>query len=339
MISIIVPIYNVEKYLPTCICGILNQSYENIEILLIDDGSQDKSGEICDECAKKDDRIRVFHTENRGLSATRNLGLLEAKGDCIGFVDSDDWIEPDMYEVLLNKLIETSSDVCVCGYWSEAGRNTKQFHCTDTLYSGKEAITALIHGKIGNYTWNKLYRKELFDGVSFPAGRYYEDVDTLCEVLNNSSAVTVLDTPKYHYRQRSDSSTNGHSGKNLFDYADAYLARLDYLKDQNSQVFEDNKDEIFKSIAISFFRVWRWWYGCTDEEKEQYTDRLDEYVRFSREQFPVFGLKTWPISLRLSTFFIRRKSRMGFAILYYFNQLFKHHRSLIVALGCKLGER
>ena len=88
-------------------------------------------------------------------------------------------------------------------------------------------------------------------------------------------------------------------------------------------MFEDNKDEIFKSIAISFFRVWRWWYGCTDEEKEQYTDRLDEYVRFSREQFPVFGLKTWPISLRLSTFFIRRKSRMGFAILYYFNQLFK----------------
>ena len=329
MISIIVPIYRVEPFLARCIESILKQTYTNLEILLIDDGSQDRCDEICDEYAKKDGRIRVFHTENRGLSAARNLGLQEAKGEYIGFVDSDDWIESDMYEVLLNKMRATGTDICVCGYWSEGESSTKQFHYPDALYSGGETLTALIHGKLGSYTWNKLYRRDMFEGVSFPLGRYYEDVDTLCEVLSNSSSVVVLDTVKYHYRQRADSITNSHSGKNLFDYADAYLARLEYLKEQQPQVYAENREEILKSVVIAFFRVWRWWYGCTDEEKEQYADRLDEYARFSREQFPVFGMKSWPPCLRLSSIYIRSKGRIGLAFLYHLNQLFRHHRSLI----------
>ena len=327
VITIIVPVYNVEQYLPSCVDSIINQTYTNLEILLIDDGSQDRCDEICDEYARKDGRIRVFHTENHGLSAARNLGLHEAKGEYIGFVDSDDWIEPDMYEVLLGKMRATGADICVCGYWSEGESSTIQFHYPDAPYSRKESLTALIHGKIGNYTWNKLYRRGVFEGVSFPVGRYYEDVDTLCEVLSNSNAVAVLDTLKYHYRQRADSITNSHGGKNLFDYADAYLARLNYLKEQQPQVYAEHKEEILKSVAIAFFRVWRWWYGCTDEEKEQYADKLDEYVLFSREHFPVLGLKTWPLCLRLSTIFIRSKLRIGFAFLYYLNQLFRHHGS------------
>ena len=107
MITIIVPVFNVEQYLPKCVDSIINQTYSNLEILLIDDGSQDRCGEICDEYAKKDSRIQVFHTKNRGLSVARNLGLQEAKGEYIGFVDSDDWIEPDMYEVLLSKMRES----------------------------------------------------------------------------------------------------------------------------------------------------------------------------------------------------------------------------------------
>lgn len=327
VITIIVPVYNVEQYLQNCVDSIINQTYTNLEILLIDDGSQDRCGEICDEYAKKDGRVRVFHTENRGLSASRNLGLREAKGEFIGFVDSDDWIEPEMYDVLLRKMKETDADICVCGYWSEGVSSTIQFHYPDALYSGKEALTALIHGKIGNYTWNKLYKRDVFEGISFPIGRLYEDVDTLCEVLSNSSSVAVLDTVKYHYRQRADSITNSHSGKNLVDYADAYLARLKYLEKQQPQVFVENREEILKSVAIASFRVWRWWYRCTDGEEEQYADRLGDYVRFSRKHFPVLGMKSWPISLRFATFFIRRNSRIGFAFLYYLNQLFRHHVS------------
>lgn len=324
MITIIVPVFSVEQYLPHCITSILNQTYTNLEILLIDDGSQDKCGVICEEYAKKDSRVRVFHTENRGLAAARNLGLKEAKGEYIGFVDSDDWVETDMYRVLLRHMQATDSDVCICGFWSETVSCTKRFFYTEALYNGKESLAALINGEIGNYTWNKLYRKELFKDICFPVGKYYEDVVTICAVLSNSRITVILDMPLYHYRQRSDSITYSHSGKNLFDYADAYLNRFFYLKEHQHQLFVENEATILSSIANSFFRVWRWWYGCTAEEKVQYADRLDEYVRFSREHFPVFGLKTWPISLRLSSFFIRRKSSISLALLYYLNQLFRY---------------
>jgi len=119
MISVIVPVYKVEQYLRQCIESILNQTYQDLEILLIDDGSPDRCGIICEEYAKKDPRIKVFHTENHGLSAARNVGLQIAKGEYIGFVDSDDWIEPDMYEILLRRLEETDTDISVCEIWRE----------------------------------------------------------------------------------------------------------------------------------------------------------------------------------------------------------------------------
>lgn len=134
MISIIVPVYKVEPYLRQCVDSILNQTYRDLEILLIDDGSPDCCGKICDEYEKKDKRVRVFHTENRGLSIARNLGLKETQGDYIGFVDSDDWIEPDMYEVLLKCLEETGADICVCGYSYENGIRTTNTTYENTTY-------------------------------------------------------------------------------------------------------------------------------------------------------------------------------------------------------------
>ena len=119
MISVIVPIYKVEPYLRKCVESILNQTYRDLEILLIDDGSPDRCGEICDGFEKKDSRVRVFYTENRGVSAARNLGLREAKSDLIGFVDSDDWIEPDMYEALYTVLNDREADLSVCGLFDE----------------------------------------------------------------------------------------------------------------------------------------------------------------------------------------------------------------------------
>ena len=124
MISIIVPVYNVESYLRKCLDSILAQTYRDLEILVVDDGSTDGSGAICDEYAGKDDRIKVFHTENKGLSCARNLGLDSANGDWIGFVDSDDWIELDMYEVLLRKAEKTGADVVECGVYEEHSDET-----------------------------------------------------------------------------------------------------------------------------------------------------------------------------------------------------------------------
>ena len=324
MITVIVPVFNVERYLPKCINSILNQTYTDLEVLLIDDGSQDGCGEICEEFEKKDSRVRVIHTENRGLAAARNLGLKEAKGEYIGFVDSDDWVEQDMYKALFEHMKMTDSDVCICGYWSEFASLTQQFIFTEAFYNRQDAWAALINGVIGNYMWNKLYRKEVFNEISFPEGKYYEDVVTICSILGNSRKTAIIDLPLYHYRQRTDSICNSHNGKNLFDYADAYLERFLYLKEQQQSIFAENETNILSSVAISFFRVWRWWHGCTTEEKEKYANRLDEYIQFAREHFPTLGMKTWPLSLKFATFFIRGKSSISFAFLYYFNQLYRH---------------
>ena len=149
MISIIVPVYKVEPYIHQCIRSILNQTYRDIEILLIDDGSTDKCGEICEEYARIDSRIQVFHTENKGLSAARNLGLMEAKGEYIGFVDSDDWIEPDMYESLLRQLGESEADISACKIWDEYQGNQQQSgnRIQNAVYRGAEAVCALVFKK------------------------------------------------------------------------------------------------------------------------------------------------------------------------------------------------
>ena len=169
MISVIVPVYNVEPYLRKCLDSIVNQTYRDLEILVIDDGSTDWCGKICDEYAGKDGRIRVFHTENRGLSCARNLGLDNARGEWIGFVDSDDWIETDMYEVLLKRAEETEADIVECGVLEEHPNRTGKRQ--EYLVTGTEAVIMLIHRELSNAVWNKLWKKSCFDKIRFPEGR------------------------------------------------------------------------------------------------------------------------------------------------------------------------
>ena len=166
MISVIVPVYKVESYLRQCIDSILNQTYRNLEILLIDDGSPDKCGEICEEYARLDSRIRIFHTGNKGLSAARNLGLREAKGEYIGFVDSDDWLESDMYEFLLRRLEETGTNISACGVWKEYLNNSISYSIDNGVYYGVETIRALFH--LSNGMWNKLYKKDCWIDICYP---------------------------------------------------------------------------------------------------------------------------------------------------------------------------
>lgn len=167
MISIIVPVYKVESYLRQCIDSIINQTYHNIEILLIDDGSPDRCGEICEEYARTDSRIRFFHTENKGLSAARNLGLQKAKGEYVGFVDSDDWIEPDMYEILLRRLEESGTNISACAIWCEYQETHYTYSVSNAVYIGKDAIQALVCD-LSNVVWNKLYKKDYWANIRFP---------------------------------------------------------------------------------------------------------------------------------------------------------------------------
>lgn len=323
MISIIVPVYKVEPYLRQCVDSILNQTYRDIEVLLVDDGSPDRCGEICDEYAKKDQRIRVFHTENKGLSAARNLGLREAKGEYIGFVDSDDWIEPDMYEVLLRRLEETGADIGVCGVSYEGIDYRKEFAFTEDIYTRTESLEHLVDGEINNGVWNKLYCRGLFNGICFLEGKTSEDVYATQKVICRADKVVTCSAIEYHYRVRPESITKNHSAKALFDYADAHLSRYYFFKDEMDELFEKKQDALLQYTAKGISKIWRWWYGCSSDEKHIYKRRIEELKEFSRAFFPLFGRRSWPCYLRLSAVFMRSSSCFAFFLLYWMNQLFR----------------
>lgn len=238
-----VPVYDVEPYLRQCIDSIVNQTYRELEILLIDDGSPDNCGAICDEYAQKDVRIRVFHTENRGLSAARNLGLEDATGEYIGFVDSDDWIEPDMYETLLREATETDADMVVCGVWYERKGRKRKSRLESACFSGpKDSLQALIDCKINNTVWNKIYRHEMFSTIFFPEGHNYEDICIMHRILACSRKTVINSEPKYHCRIRKNSITKTNTADNLIDYADAYLSRYSFLTEKEGELFYPQND-------------------------------------------------------------------------------------------------
>ena len=180
-ISVIVPIYKVEKYLSQCLDSIVNQTYSNLEIILVDDGSPDACGEICDYYAGQDKRIKVIHQENSGLSEARNTGIRQATGEYLLFVDSDDWLLPDLCESAVKDMEIHKSDILVFGYYltSEKGeiQTLEVSHCSES-FSGKEAIKKLFTKEIKEYAWNKLYTREVFLGITYPKGRLFEDIGT-----------------------------------------------------------------------------------------------------------------------------------------------------------------
>lgn len=212
LISVIVPVYNVEKYLPRCIDSILNQTYKNLEIILVDDGSPDNCPAICDEYAQKDSRIKVIHKANGGVSSARNVGLDVATGEYIGFVDSDDWIEPDMYEFLFMRATDYNVDISRCASVWEYGKGRCEEILTDNenenmfLLDGEDLILDLVNGAWDEgVVWNKLYKKEIVKNV-----RFREDI-AFCEdclfnyyVFKSNCDIKEVcsNTMKYHYLQK-----------------------------------------------------------------------------------------------------------------------------------------
>lgn len=214
LISLIVPVYNVADYLETCLQSIINQTYKNLEIIVVDDGSDDGSSALCDDYARMDQRIRVIHLPHGGVSMARNAGLDMATGEFLGFVDSDDWIEPDMYEMLYTLLIDNAADVSACSYFlDQRGKASKIINNSGELYvfSKKEIIRALVKNEqVKSYLWAKLFKRNLFDRLSFPVGRVYEDVAVLYKVFYASQKVVMIGQPKYHYMiHKNNSITRG----------------------------------------------------------------------------------------------------------------------------------
>lgn len=254
LISIIIPVYKVEKYLEKCIQSVIKQTYENLQIILVDDGSPDNCGKICDEYAKKDHRIEIMHKSNGGLSDARNKGLEIAKGEYIGFVDSDDYIESDMYEVLYNLLKQSNADVSICNFYtvSQGKSAIKNVDNGIKEYNRIEILKEiLLDNNIQSYAWNKLYKKKLFDEIKYPVGKKYEDIGTTFYLLEKCNKVVVTGKPEYYYINRQDSIVNNVTETTITDYIELIMQRYDYIEENIKELSSYNKDYLKRILKTA----------------------------------------------------------------------------------------
>lgn len=254
MISVIVPIYKVEKYLKRCVNSLLAQSYSDFDLILVDDGSPDNCGNICEEYAAKDKRIRVIHKENGGLSDARNAGLRIAKGEYIAFVDSDDWVATSYLETLLKVIELTDSDICECEVLKTTGEIEKYKKSDEqyTSYSSEKALELLICDKIlHQYVWNKLYKRSCLKGIPFAVGKINEDEFWTYQVFGNARRITKISNVLYYYFQRGSSIMGNHYNLKRLDALEAKSLRQQYIEEKFPALTEVSKINLFESCIYS----------------------------------------------------------------------------------------
>ncbi len=254
LISVIVPVYKVEKYLEKCIESVLKQTYTNLQIILVDDGSPDNCGKICDEYAKKDSRIEVIHKANGGLSDARNVGISKAKGRYIGFVDSDDYIKEDMYEILLNLIKKYDADVSICNLYDVIDGNECIRNKENGIreYSRLDILKKVLLDKnIQSYAWNKLYEKELFDEIKYPIGKKYEDIGTTFYLFEKCNKIVVTSEPEYYYLKRADSLVNNVTESTILDYTEIIIQRYLYIKQNIKELRKYNNYYLAKTLITA----------------------------------------------------------------------------------------
>ncbi len=237
LISVIVPVYKVEKYLPACVESILAQTHKDLEIILVDDGSPDGCGAMCDEYARKDSRVRVIHKENGGLSDARNAGLAVCRGDYIGFVDSDDYIAPDMYETLAAFAEREDLDVAMCGVtrvWSDHEEGSDDF-APMVLTDRDEMIYQIFANPYNCSTpavWCRIYRASRYKNLLFERGRYMEDVYYTLPCIERARRFGICCERKYFYNRRGESITAVQKrGKKTDDLIEGYEKNLAYIRE------------------------------------------------------------------------------------------------------------
>lgn len=284
-VSVIVPIYNVAEYLKECVDSILGQTYRHLEVLLIDDGSPDDAPRICDEYAMIDNRVKVIHKENGGLSDARNVGIEHASGEWLLFVDGDDYIEQNMVETLVSAAKTSRASLAMCGAcafrFSDSTRitNSTWISIESGITSGENVLRQIDSG--GNLPivyivpWNKLYSRATFDCVRYPVGRVHEDEAVIHHVLGINSRIVCVDGALYNYRQRNDSIIREKSIRKVMDKMEAYADRALFydahgLADCSHSVFE------------AFFGNLMYFYGAFKADP-QAKKRIPDMLRWARK--------------------------------------------------------
>lgn len=304
VVSFVVPIFNVEKYLEQCVSSILSQTYDNIEVILVDDGSTDNSGKICDNFAQKDKRVKVIHKKNGGLSSARNAGLDALTGDYVVFTDSDDYVSSDMVQTMLNKLESTDSDLIMCNfaYTDENGNVTDNF--TDGNESGEydnnQLLSTIAAGwTFGAVAWNKIYKAKLFDNnLRFTEGKLAEDEFMAHRLLAKVKKAFVISDVLYYYRQRSGSIINSDFNIKKLDSLDALIDRVDFF-------YEINRQDLAYISSVTAMRSLAgfWQYRKTGKE---INIRLHSYRNRIRDLSKKIGKQNVDTKFTASVFLFRR---------------------------------
>lgn len=234
LISIVVPVYNVEAFLEKCVDSLISQTYQDLEIILVDDGSTDSSGQLCDQLKGKDPRIVVVHKENGGLSSARNAGIAVARGEYLGFVDSDDFVEPDMYETMLNAATRHGKDIVCCGREIDIyGSWTKQEFCLDEekVYDRESAVEAMLYlQEMDVSACDKLYARHIFDKIAYPEGKISEDAAIIFDILNKANGIVHVGKPFYHYIFRKNSISKSGYSERKFDIYSNMVTAIEFIR-------------------------------------------------------------------------------------------------------------
>ena len=278
LISIIIPVYKVEPYLQRCLDSVVNQTYRNLEIILVDDGSPDRCGAICDEYAAKDKRITVIHQENKGLSAARNAGLDIARGDYIQFVDSDDWIEPETCSTVLGIAIDYQVDIVCFGF--NRVLSSGEFIPKSVSFSSEIDKSALIRqsvwrcGPIRDFVWNKFFLKKLFDDVRFPEGKTYEDLWVTYRLIHKADRIYATDSVLYNYVIREGSITSRRfDAETIINLFAAFEQPIEFLQSYYPEYAD-------KQISVAFRELLNGW--CLLRRSPEYAgikEKLDDFSR------------------------------------------------------------
>lgn len=271
LLSIIVPVYNVEEYLKRCLDSVINQSYKNLEIILVDDGSTDSSGSICDEYAARDNRIRVIHKSNGGLSDARNAGLEICRGEYIGFVDSDDYIELDMYEVLYKFAIVHRLDVCMCSSADVIDGKVINSSLFDAyVCDSKERIIndLFINNRGGTSitVWSKLFKKYIFENIRFDYGKTYEDCFFILKWIEKTDRFGRISDNKYYYVKRQGSITNQKLFKeSMLDVVEAFENNFNTISDKFPQSLASAEYRLLWAYRTAIISI----INCADYENHR----------------------------------------------------------------------
>lgn len=249
-ISVIVPAYNVDKFIGKCLDSILNQTYRELDIIIIDDGSTDKTGNICDEYKTKDSRIKIIHKENGGLSSARNTGLKYANGDYILFVDGDDWINSELCEKCIKVIEGSGAEVVIFGIIMAYEKREEKM-LLPKGYSGNinrnKAMLLLNDDSIGNYACNKIFKRKLFmEEIEFPLGQFFEDISTIYKLIDNTDSIYLLSEYMYYYRQQENSIMHNRTKKRIKDEFNARFEQSLYFKQNYYEAYMSSLPRVVK---------------------------------------------------------------------------------------------